>query len=261
MKPSIVQAVCFATHLAACSTELKSHITELDSRELEVVTAGSGSATVVFEAGLGDDWKRWDAVASEVAHHTRVFAYSRPGYGASQSAETVRDPSHIVEELRALLRSEQRLPPYVLVGHSTGGGYMELFAKAHPEELLGVVLVDPRHRDFLTQWTTAGLTGCGIPESALTGMPAVEQNEYREYSTAAQAIAAAGPFGNYPVRVLTATNHPASVEWESLWESMLGSLAAEALQGKKITFEGASHYLQLDRPREVAQNIIELLPR
>lgn len=262
MKRSLAHAILFvfAAQLIACSTQLKSHLTQLDSREIEVVREGTGSTTVVFEAGLGDDWKRWDKVASEVAQHTRVFAYSRPGYGASQATEAARDPSRIVEELRALLRSEQQAPPYVLVGHSTGGGYMELFAKAHPEEVIGVVLVDPRHRDFLTQCTNAGIQGCGIPESALSQLPEVEANEYRAYATAAQVIPAAGAFGAYPVRVLTATEHPVSAEWESLWESLLAALAAEAPQGKQILFEGASHYVQLDRPREVAEHILAMLP-
>lgn len=260
MNYSIAYTVFLATQLAGCSAVLDSRLTELDARSIEVVTEGTGPATVVFEAGLGDDWTRWDQVAAEVALHARVFAYSRPGYGRSQATVAARDPHQIVAELRQLLRAEHLSPPYLLVGHSTGGGYMELFAKAHPEEIIGVVLVDPRHRDFMTACTDAGIEGCGIPESALPGMPAVQRDEYRGYSAASLAIEAAGPFGDYPVRVLTATDHPVSPEWESLWQSMLGSLAAEAPRGEQVMFEGAGHYLQLDRSHEVAESIIGLLP-
>lgn len=33
-------------------------------------------------------------------------------------------------------------PPYILVGHSRGGLYMQLFARRHPDEVGGLVLVD-----------------------------------------------------------------------------------------------------------------------
>ena len=180
-------AILFAAGLlVACSTRLESRTTQSDSGALEVVTAGSGPVTVVFESGLGADWTPWDEVASEVADHARVFAYSRPGYGASDATTAPRDPARIVHELRALLRSEGQSPPYVLVGHSTGAGYMELFAKAHPEEVIGLVLVDPRHRDFLSTCTKAGIETCGIPDSALEGLPAVERDEYVAYAQGAR---------------------------------------------------------------------------
>jgi pimeloyl-ACP methyl ester carboxylesterase len=250
----------FVAQLAGCGTHLKAHVVHLDSRSSEVVTAGAGTVTVVFESGLGNDWTTWDEVASEVSLHARVFAYSRPGYGGSEPVATPRDPAHIVAELRALLASTGQSPPYLLVGHSNGGGYMELFAKAHPDEVMGVVLVEPRHRDFLAACTQAEIESCGIPESALAGLPAVEGDEYRAYARAPGEIDAAGSFGSHPLRVLTATSHPASPAWESLWQSMNASLAAESSQGRQILFPGAGHMLQHDRPKEVAGNIVALLP-
>src|SRR3954463_8713951 len=150
-----------AAFLAGCGSRVPARVETVNGHQVEIATAGAGgAATVVFEAGLGDDWTHWDEVASEVARHARIFAYSRPGYGASGPATTPRDPKRIVEELRALLASEGYTPPYVLVGDSSGGGYMELFAKSHPGEVVGVVLVEPRHRDFLATCQAAGLDLC-----------------------------------------------------------------------------------------------------
>lgn len=247
--------------LAACSSKVPARVEIVDGREVEIATAGDGgSATVVFEAGLGDDWTPWDEVASEVALHARVFAYSRPGYGASGPVTSSRDPQQIVAELRSLLGSQGYAPPYVLVGHSTGGTYMELFAKAHPEEVVGVVLVDPRHRDFLDTCEAARLDHCGIPEPTLvTQAPAVIA-EYRAFPKVSDEIHDAGPFGRYPVRVLTATDHPGTKAREALWEAMLGSLAEEAVDGKQIIVHGAGHYIQLDRSDDVVRTILALLP-
>ena len=84
--------------LAACGSAIPARVDAVGGRAIEVATAGhGGAATVVFEAGLGNDWTPWDGVAAEIAHHARVFAYSRPGYGASDPPATPRDPGTIVD--------------------------------------------------------------------------------------------------------------------------------------------------------------------
>jgi pimeloyl-ACP methyl ester carboxylesterase len=70
---------------------------------------------------------------------------------------------------------------------------------------------------------------------------------------------AAGAFGTYPVRVLTATSHPGSAAREALWEAMLGALAAEAADGQQIIVQGAGHHIQLDRPDVVVEAIVALV--
>jgi pimeloyl-ACP methyl ester carboxylesterase len=245
--------------LVACGSRVPATIETVNGHQIEIATAGSGPVTVVFEAGLGLDWTNWDEVAGEVSRETRVFAYSRPGYGTSDPATTPRDPQHIVDELRELLAVTGHAPPYVLVGHSIGGGYVELFAKAHPDEVIGVVLVDPRHRDFLATCEAAQLDNCGITESQLATQPTSAVAEYHAFSLASDQIGAAGPFGAYPVRVLTATDHPVSPARERLWEHMLSSLAAEAPDGEQIIVAGAGHVIQAERPDAVINSILELL--
>lgn len=247
--------------LDACGSKVPARLEIIDGRQVEIATAGSGgAATVVFESGLGLDWTPWDEVAHEVSLHTRIFAYSRPGYGASGPATTARDPRTIVEELRVLLASQGYAPPYLLVGHSNGGAYMELFAKSHADEVMGVVLVDPRHRDFLSRCEAAKLDLCGIPESTLAEQSPVVIAEYRAYTLAAEEIRAAGGFGSYPVRVLTAGNVAGSAARQALWREMHASLAAEATEGQQLTINGAGHGIQVDRPAEVTGAILALLP-
>jgi pimeloyl-ACP methyl ester carboxylesterase len=253
--------ISIAVLVGACSSRIPARVEIIDGHQVEIATAGvSGAATVVFEAGLGDDWSHWDEVASEVARHTRTFAYSRPGYGASGPVTTPRNPRTIVEELRAMLASQGCAPPYVLVGHSNGGGYMELFAKSHPDEVGGIVLVDPRHRDFLTECEAARLDLCGIPESTLTTQAPAVIAEYLAYPMASDEIRAAGGFGAYPVRVLTASDISGSAARQALWKSMHASLAAEARDGEQILVRGAGHYIQIDRPEEVVKAILTILP-
>lgn len=233
---------------------------EVPERAVEVFERGAGDVTVVFESGLGADWTPWQSVALDIAAKARVFAYSRPGYGNSEPSTEPRDPAHIVEALRSLLAARGYAPPYLLVGHSFGGMYMELFAKAHPEEVVGVVLVDPRHRDFANACQEADLEGCEIPASILPTLPQVQIDEIEAFARGSNQIREAGTFGSYPVRVLTATAHGFGPEVEQLWQSLLRSLAGEAENGEQEVFEGAGHYLQLERPDEVAAVIRSLLP-
>jgi pimeloyl-ACP methyl ester carboxylesterase len=87
----------------------------------------------------------WSKVFPEIGKNTTVFAYNRPGYGNSSKAITPRDGATVVEELRALLNSRGLRPPYVLVGHSLGGIYVQLFARKYPDDVVGLVLVDSSH--------------------------------------------------------------------------------------------------------------------
>jgi pimeloyl-ACP methyl ester carboxylesterase len=244
--------------LPAC-THLRSEFVDVDGRTIEVVTAGEGANTVVFESGMGDDWSPWDKVAYDISDDARVFAYSRPGYGGSDDATTARDPAQIVEELRGLLTAQDFPPPYVLVGHSFGGTYMELFARSHPEEVDAVVMVDARPSGFLAECERQGLDVCGVPDDALATYSKTEQAEYAGFAQASEQMTEA--FGSYPVRVLTAGRNPAASDARiALWQSMQGDIADEATDGEQIVFEDAGHYLQLQRWQDVSEVIRTVLP-
>jgi pimeloyl-ACP methyl ester carboxylesterase len=233
---------------------------EVPARVVELVEHGAGDTTVVFESGLGNDWSPWKKILEEVGVRARAVAYSRPGYGESEPSPDPRDAAHIAEDLRTLLLARGYAPPYLLVGHSFGGAYMELFAKAHPAEVVGVVLVDPRHRDFTAACEETGFDGCLPPDSVVATLPQVQQDEIAGFAHTSEQIAAVGSFGAYPVRVLTATSHGFPPDLESVWQSQHAALAAEAVNGEQIVFPGATHLLQLAKPHEVAEVILSLVP-
>lgn len=114
-------------------------------RQVESITVKNPDANVriVFENGLRATANGWDKVIEPLASSASIYAYNRPGYGNSQEADTSRDGATIVEELRHALKHKDLTPPYILVGHSLGGLYMQLFARRYPSEVSGLVLVDP----------------------------------------------------------------------------------------------------------------------
>jgi len=59
----------------------------------------------------------------------------------------VHDAGDEIGDLERLFDRARIEPPYVLVGHSYGGLLARLFARAHPEEVAGVVFVDAMGRE------------------------------------------------------------------------------------------------------------------
>lgn len=111
---------------------------------VDVVTTrpADARACVVFENGSRATVDSWNQVLDALPPDVAVFAYNRPGYDHSEATDTPRDGATVVAELRALLQQQGLKPPYVLVGHSLGGLYMQLFARRYPDDVRGVVLVD-----------------------------------------------------------------------------------------------------------------------
>ncbi|MBT9515037.1 MAG: alpha/beta hydrolase [Acidovorax sp.] len=133
--------------LAGCATVPGVVTDTADGRKVEHALAGQGTPVVVFENGLGARMDWWSKVWPDTAQETTALAYNRAGYGHSEASPAPRDGAHMVEELRALLKARKLPPPYVLVGHSLGGLYMQLFARQYPGEVAALVLVDSTHPD------------------------------------------------------------------------------------------------------------------
>ena len=117
----------------------------IDGHSLRMLIAGSGIPAVVFENGLGPPLEMWGKVQPEVSRFTRTVAYDRAGVGLSEAGSSPGDGRQIAAELRLALRAAGVPPPYVLVGASLGGLYVRVFAGAYPDEVRGIVLVDPTH--------------------------------------------------------------------------------------------------------------------
>jgi pimeloyl-ACP methyl ester carboxylesterase len=118
----------------------------IDGRTTRMLIAGSGEPTVVFEnGGFGAPLETWGKVQPQVNRFARTVTYDRAGVGLSEDAPPPRDGRHIAAELRQALRAAGVPPPYVLVGFSLGGPYVRIFAGMYPDDVSGIVLVDPTH--------------------------------------------------------------------------------------------------------------------
>jgi len=101
-----------------------------------------GLPTIVFESGLGNDGTTWSAVVSRLPLNLKIVTYDRPGLGLSEADGQSATAYHCAEVLHRAL-SEVTAPPFVLVGHSWGGPRIRTYAGMYPDDVAGLVFVDP----------------------------------------------------------------------------------------------------------------------
>jgi pimeloyl-ACP methyl ester carboxylesterase len=123
-------------------------LVDVGGHSLYLDCAGSGSPTVILEAGFGGSSIDWRDVQPQLAGTTRTCGYDRAGLGSSVAVPGVRDAADEERDLQQLLFSARIPPPYVLVGHSYGGLLTRLYAHDHPRDVGGVVLVDAMGRNM-----------------------------------------------------------------------------------------------------------------
>jgi len=112
-------------------------------RRLHLICKGDAPGpTVIIEQGAGAPSAFWCPVLNETAAFARVCAYDRAGLGWSDPVKGPRTMRDRVEDLDALLMAADIPGPYVLVGHSYGGPLISLYARAHPDDVAGMVFAD-----------------------------------------------------------------------------------------------------------------------
>jgi len=121
-----------------------------DGAQLNFTCTGSGSPTVVFDAGFTDWAPAWAVVQPKIAAFTRACSYDRAGSGFSGPAPLPRTIERIATELHDALRAGKIAGPYILVGHAFGGDSVRAFADLFPSDVAGLVLVDADASDVDT---------------------------------------------------------------------------------------------------------------
>jgi pimeloyl-ACP methyl ester carboxylesterase len=142
MRCAVVVAFVFTLIPQSAPPEPTGRLIDLGGHHLHLNCSGHGRPTVVVENGLGDFSFDWLLVQREVDKSTRICTYDRAGYAWSDPGPKPRTFDQLNLELHdALARAGER-GPFVLVGHSFGGGVVRAYVARYPLDVLGLVLVD-----------------------------------------------------------------------------------------------------------------------
>jgi pimeloyl-ACP methyl ester carboxylesterase len=130
---------------------LPGRLVDIGGLRLHLLESGAGHPPVILEAGIAASCLNWTSIQAELARSTRVCSYDRAGLGWSDPPSSPRTVSNAVDDLHALLTAAQIPPPFILTGHSFGGLLVRCYATQYPEQVAGLVLLDPL---AATEWLT-----------------------------------------------------------------------------------------------------------
>ena len=198
---------------------------------------------VVLDAGTPGFSAQWGWIQPAIAEFATVVSYDRPGLGWSdpRRGDTSQDPRDTAHRLHAALQKQGLPGPYLVVGHSYGGLTSRAFAAVYPDEISGLVLVDPSHPNqgghpggekqpggsmgFMVALAHTGALRLGLAtglfDSRIGALPerqadeagaifirpgqwSAVQRELAAWNDIASLLESARPLGDLPLTVLTA---------------------------------------------------------
>ena len=227
---------------------------EVDGRMLRMRIEGQGSPTVVLEIGLGGPLEEWDMVQTEVARFAKVVAYDRIGAVDTKSSLTGEEIAH---ELHAALKNAGVQPPYVLVGQSLGGVYNRIFASLYPEEVAGMVLLDPTQEEFL-DWLEIH-----HPKQKLNKRIVKNWAEGAGIWDTMDQVRVSAPLPDVPVIVVTGTkfiDDKLRIKTLPMWTASHKKWVSSLPQGQHVLATESGHGVQIEAPElvvDLIRNVVE----
>jgi pimeloyl-ACP methyl ester carboxylesterase len=221
---------------------------------------GQGAVTVVLEAGLGDTLDIWNNVQPLIAEScARTIAYTRAGYPGSDAASGPRDAATIVAELRAELKRRGIYPPYVLVGHSLGGLYMQYFARHYADEIEGLLLLDSTHWNQQLRLSPDKADAFGRRSTVLF-MPWIMRRELLDSVSAGEQVHVSPHASVVPTIVLSRSRalNGETEQSQLKAETLQGEIASDFPAARHLRVNDSGHYIQRDRPEVVIEAAREL---
>jgi pimeloyl-ACP methyl ester carboxylesterase len=275
-------------------------LTNVGGYMLHIHCTGAGSPTIILESGLGGTSLDWSLVQPELAKNNQVCSYDRAGLGWSEPnpTGTPRTGQSVVQDLHTLLRNTGITGPYILVGLSAGGMYVQMYANQYPEDVLGLVLLDPTPAQLMATFAEEErqrlLPSLGqfrliqklepfgllrllpLPGSeSLSKLPSETRDAIRAVNLrtgAADALyeeAAGFETSIMQTASLEPSQLPLTVIWhgipaeplelEPLAEASLRELVEHSKDGKFMIAENSAHYITFDRPDVVISEIKVML--
>ena len=254
-------------HKLVATKSCAQSLLSIDGNQIWANREGSGSVTVVFESGFGNDSSVWSQIEPRVrAAGVQTFVYDRAGMGKSTiNTATPYSIDNDVNILRIALTSCGIRGPIVMVAHSYGGA-MSLLAASEDQRFKGLVLLDalvPR------VWTTSEL------DKNLEAMRA-QYDEIREKAPElakvaipwAEALPAtlkrldSVPISDaLPIIDIVAENGQDSPASTQAWREAHTAFAANNPNREYVLATGSSHKVVADKPDLVVEAILKIVEK
>lgn len=272
---AIIALTVAATSATAFDGE--SQYAKLDGARIHYRSYGKGKDALVLIHGWGSNLTFWRDQIPEFAKRNRVIALDLPGHGESDKPQIAYSMDLFANAIDAVLR-DAKVERAVVVGHSMGTPVARQFYRKYPQKTLAVVIVDGGLRlfgtkemreQFLTMFRGANYKEAGGQMFAQM-MPTLAPPDQERVKTsflntpqhvlvsAMESMSQESLYGpdkiNVPVLAILAK----SPFWQPDTEQFLRTLAPDLdLQW----FEGVSHFLMMEKPKEFNAAVIAFLDK
>ncbi|HJT68298.1 MAG TPA: alpha/beta hydrolase [Pyrinomonadaceae bacterium] len=272
---SLLFALLLLTASFAVAQNGESKYAKLGANKIHYKSYGKGKDALVLVHCWTCNLELWRDHIPELSKRARVVALDLPGHGLSDKPETTYSMDFFADAIDAVMK-DAGVEHAVLVGHSMGTPVVRQFYRKYPQKTLGIVIVDGALRPFGTkeqrEQFTAPLRGPNYKEAgaqmfAAMGSTLSDADKERvktSFLNTPQYVMVSSMDAMYndalyapdkinvPVLAILAK----SPFWQPDTEQFLRSLAPD------LTFqmwEGVSHFLFLERPKEFNAAVIAFL--
>lgn len=122
------------------SVDWEHHVASANGQRIHYVRAGEGDPVVLLH-GWPQTWYQWRKIIPVLAERYTVLAPDLRGFGESSKPIDGYDKRTVCEDIYQLVR-QLGFESVFLVGHDLGGPTAYAYAKAHPEGVRKLVLLD-----------------------------------------------------------------------------------------------------------------------
>lgn len=232
--------------------------------KLQYQVSGDGSPPIVLINGGSGPIEGWMRILPQLSELSTVFSYNRFGVAGSDKPQQPQDGLTIIETLREALTAVGLKPPFLLVGHSLGGYYTNLFARRYSNEVAGVVFIESSHPKDIT---LENYQGKGIKTlNKMLSMfdflyPHKKFDEVHFVKDTVQQILTANEFPNIPTHVITGEKEnkmiPEIVRKLRLQHQL--EFLSLSTYSKHFPAKNSGHFPQFTEPQIVVDAIRECL--
>jgi hypothetical protein len=229
-----------------------------NGRSLYIECLGSGSPTIVLETGQNMDGFEMYALKDSLARQYMTCTYDRANIGISGEAPTPRTASDVVNDLHQLLVTADVPDPYVLVGLSAGGFFVQLYGRRYPDEVVGVVAMNPVPPAH--PWLDRALPRFNEEEREVEqAIYRGENDEQIDWLASSKELKKAPPPPRVPFEMLISTQvecegYPPCVKTYDIYEEVEREVAQQWPEGRFQQVE-APHEIYLEKPGVVVDTV------
>ncbi|WP_181163615.1 alpha/beta fold hydrolase [Pontibacter mangrovi] len=269
MMPKRIFLLLFFLGILALAQAQQTQMLNVGGHSLEMIQAGTGDYTIIFESGFGSDCKVWGNVASEVMQTNQVLLYSRAGTGKSEPNPQPQTLEAAVQDLSNLIKRANLKPPFILVGHSYGAFIIRAYAAQHPKQVKGLVFVDPAHEKMMLELKKVNpakavrdieLQNSFVPDEFK------QENELINQIFEAGTLPEFGELPQVPAVVLTSVQQRAKPELflhepegVAVWRNLHAEFFSQFTNGAHIVTTASGHNIHRQEPELVIQAINQVV--